>query len=57
MTEDPERTRALLIEAFAREGIDYPADRLDEAVEDYSYLRAFMSLIRAELLKQQDRPN
>lgn len=56
MTDEDGRTRALLVEAFAREGIDYPADRLDEAVEDYSHLRAFMSLIRAERLKHQDTP-
>ncbi|PWW01935.1 hypothetical protein DFR52_102600 [Hoeflea marina] len=54
MTFADDRSRMILVAAFEREAIDYPADRLDEAAEDYSHLRSFMSLIREELLRQQE---
>ena len=41
--------RIRLLDALHREGIDCPAHRLDDTVEDFSHLQAFMELVRAEL--------
>lgn len=49
MSDKTPSDRILLEQAFKREGIAYPAARLDEAVEDFSHLRGFLELIRKEL--------
>ncbi|MCB1341040.1 MAG: hypothetical protein KDK24_08245 [Pseudooceanicola sp.] len=49
MTGDDAETRRLLLDAFRREGIDYPQARLDDAVEDFSHLLGFMQIVRQEL--------
>lgn len=38
-----------LLEAFRREGIDYPQSRLDDAVEDFSHLLRFVRVVREDL--------
>ena len=47
MTDAPD-IRRILIEAFRREGIDWPAERLDEAVSDCTDLHRFLALVRAD---------
>jgi len=41
-------TRALLAEAFRREGIAYPSERLAAAEADFADLRLFLDRMRAE---------
>ena len=43
-----------LADAFAREGIAYPAERMEEASLDYAALRAFMRLIGREMSGARD---
>lgn len=55
MTAPDDHARSLLLEAFRREGIAYPADRLDDAVEDFSHLLGLLALIRNELHSTRER--
>ncbi|MBL0936817.1 MAG: hypothetical protein IBJ07_18910 [Rhizobiaceae bacterium] len=52
---DPSDIRRILLEAFRREGIDWPAERLEEAVSDCTDLHGFLATVREEARMQAAR--
>lgn len=39
--------RSELLSAFAREGMDYPPERLEEAIDEYAQLKILMKVVEA----------
>lgn len=46
--DTPEHLREELLSALEREGIDYPPERLDEALAEYAQLKRLIGVIAAD---------